>query len=122
MSADLNKPVLVTPSGAKGGAVIAGTGSDIVAHTLVSGTDQMDAVTIECWNTTAGALTATVKWPTTTGGTASLTTSLSAGNAGAIPLCERWTGNGGGDVIVNGAAGLNFKIGVERYAAGDGSK
>jgi len=119
MSANLDRPVLVTPTGAPGGYVIVGTGSDREAHTLISGRDQMDVVTIEVWNNTAGNKVATVKWPNTDGGSSDVSMSVLASAVdGVVPLIDRWTGNGGGVVYVNGAAGLFFKVNVERYQAG----
>lgn len=113
MAANLDRPKIITPTGCPNGAMIVGTGSDIVAHTLVSGTDEIDVVTIECYGSTRG----TVKWPSTAGGTVSLTADPAASTGPAI-IIDRFTGNGGGSVIVNGAATCAFKVSVERYPAG----
>lgn len=118
MAANLDRPVIVMPTGAPNGAVIVGTGSAVEAHVLVSGTDQVDAVTIEAWNTSGAAITVTVTWPNTSGGSSNVTRSLAAGNVGPAVIIDRWTGNGGGSITVSGAAGSFFKVSVERYDAG----
>lgn len=111
--ADLNRPKIIIPTGCANGAVVIGTGADIVVHTLVSGTQEVDAVTVEAFGTTA----ATVKWPATDGTTASITGTPAAATA-TLPIIDRWIGNGGGNVIVNGATTVAFKVSVERYMAG----
>lgn len=117
MAADLNRPKIVMPSGCPNGAVIIGTGGAVTAHTLVSGTDEVDVVTIYAHDAGGGASTATVGWPATTGASRTLSVSTTANDPPLLIL--RHIGNGGGVVTVNGASNITFIVSVERYSAGD---
>lgn len=116
MAADLDKPKIITPTGCPNGALIVGTGSSIEAHTLVSGTDEIDAVTVELISL-AGTLTGTLTWPNTSG-TATTISRSAAITDGAVLMIDRWTGNGGGKVFITGPANTAYKVSVERYPAG----
>lgn len=126
MAADLNRPILVIPSGTANGAVFDGATSPTTVHTLISGTEWIDAVTIEAWNTTAAALTAGVSWPNTGGSATTVKRTLGAAGETVVVVIDRWTGNGGGAITVTslnatgaaGALGVSFKVSVERYPAG----
>lgn len=115
MAASLDRPKIIVPTGCPGGGAVVGTGSNVLVHTLVSGTDEVDAVTVLAWGSTSSA--AIVVWPTTTGGTTSPTINTVAGN-GVDLVIDRWEGNGGADVFVNGPATIAFKVSVTRYPVG----
>jgi hypothetical protein len=117
MAADLNRPKIVIPTGCPNGAVIIGTAGTVTAHTLVSGTAEVDVVTIYAHYGGGGSVQATVGWPATTG--ASRTMAVSITSVEPPLLILRHVGNGGGAVTVNGGTGVTFIVTVERYPAGD---
>lgn len=105
------------PTGAPNGGVIVGTGSAVEAHTLVSGTDWIDAVTIEAWAPGGGAVSPTITWPNT-GGTATTVTLTLVANSGVQVLIDQWEGNGGGVVYITGPATTAYKVHVQRHPKG----